>query len=91
MHAGRAGAPRNIGTPQVRWVDGVEIARVVSRGRSMATKGNNAITIRTIIKEAVARAHGVAQPYLYNFPCKVTCKNTPVVVGLRPWNGMVHF
>ena len=63
LHAGRTGTRRNIGRPQVRWVDGVEIARVVSQGRSMAKKGNNAITIRPMIKEAVAQAHGVAQSF----------------------------
>ena len=63
MRAGRTGTRMNISRPQVRWADGVEIARVASQSRSVAERGNNARTISTIISEALQQARNFAQHY----------------------------
>ena len=43
--AGRTGTRLNIGRPQVRWVNGVGIAKHVLEGRQQSIRGNNALSI----------------------------------------------
>ena len=63
LQARRTATRLNMSRPQVRWVDGVEIARVASQSRVLAARGNNAITIGTIISEALAHARDFAQVF----------------------------
>ena len=51
--AGRTGTRENIGRPQVRWADGVELATQVLQSRTISQRSSNALTIGTIIRETV--------------------------------------
>ena len=50
--AGRTGTRCNIGRPQMRWEDGLKLAREVMSSRATSLKGNNALTIGTRIRNA---------------------------------------
>ena len=61
--AGRTGTRLNIGRPQVRWCDGLCIAKHVLEGRQESQKGRNALSISVRIREALIlyRVHSVAE------------------------------
>ena len=56
LHAGRPGTRNNIRRPQVRWSEGVVLAKQVLQSRTIAQRGSNSITIGTITREAVQRS-----------------------------------
>ena len=56
LFSGRTGTRLNIGRPQVRWQDGCTIARTTKEARAISSRGQNARTIGTIIKEAFDHA-----------------------------------
>ena len=51
--AGRTGTRLNIGRPQVRWEDGVALAREVAKGRHQSESGGAPLTIGTRIRKAL--------------------------------------
>ena len=53
LTAGRTGTRLNIGRPQPRWDSGVHIATAVLESRVMNEQGSNALTIGTIVRNAV--------------------------------------
>ena len=59
VFGGRSGTRVNNGRPQVRWADGVAVAKQVSQGRSLTLRGNNAVTIGTLIREAVVNTRAL--------------------------------
>ena len=54
VFAGRTGTRLNIGRPQVRWSDGLDVARSLCEIRSESVKGSNALSIGTRIREALS-------------------------------------
>ena len=59
--AGRTGTRCNIGRPQPRWEEGVVLARSVLLARTQSQKGNNAVTVRTRIREALVNVRTAVQ------------------------------
>jgi len=61
--AGRTGTRLNIGRPQVRWCDGLGVAKHVLEGRQESLKGSNALSISVRIREALIlyRVNSVAE------------------------------
>ena len=53
LTAGRTGTRLNIGRPQPRWDSGVQIAKAVLETRVMSEQGGNALSIGTIVRNAV--------------------------------------
>ena len=54
LAAGRTGTRLNIGRPQPRWGDGVILAQNILNSRTTAVRGNNAVTVGTVIRETVS-------------------------------------
>ncbi len=54
LFAGRTGTRVNIGRPQVRWSDGLEVARNVCESISKPVKGSNSLSIVSRIREALS-------------------------------------
>ena len=52
--AGRTGTRLNIGRPQPRWGDGVILAQNMLNSSTTTVRGNNAVTVGTVIREAVS-------------------------------------
>ena len=61
--AGRTGTRLIIGRPQVRWCDGLGVAKHVLEGRQESLKGSNALSISVRIREALIlyRVNSVAE------------------------------
>ena len=51
LEAGRTGTRCNIGRPQIRWQDGVNLAERVADSRTFSHCSSNALTVETIINE----------------------------------------
>ena len=56
VHAGRTGTRSLGGRPQVRWVEGVEIAACVLQKSTKPAKGNNSLTIGSIVMRTAQEA-----------------------------------
>ena len=61
IFAGRTGTRCNIGRPQVRWEAGVTLARELIQSRGIASRGGNAISIGTRIRNTFAQLTSAAQ------------------------------
>ena len=57
--AGRTGTRLNNGRPQTRWEERLVVAKAVLEGRSLAERGSNALSIGTIVREAVTAARAL--------------------------------
>ena len=53
MRAGRTGTRLNIGQPQIRWEEGLALAKSVLSTRDTSLIGNNSLSIGTRIREAM--------------------------------------
>ena len=60
--AGRTGTRATGGRPQMRWAQGLDIAKTVSGGRSLSIKGGNALTIGNRIREALISIRDAVTP-----------------------------
>ena len=60
LTSGRTGTRLNIGRPQPRWEVGVKLAKDVINSRNINIRGQNAISIGTIVSRAAHAAHDVA-------------------------------
>jgi len=63
MYAGRTGTRLNIGRPQTRWDEGVSNARRILASRTHSTRGDNALSIGTIIYNACSKARVFAEQF----------------------------
>ena len=57
--AGRTSTRQNIGRPQVRWSDGVELATHIFETRNVSAQGSNAVTVSTRTREALTFLGGL--------------------------------
>ena len=56
----------NIGRPQPRWDSGVQIAKAVLETRVMSEQGGNALSIGTIVRNAVIAARQLSDNFALN-------------------------
>ena len=64
--SGRTGTRCNVGRPQTRWADGVNIAQHVLNGRTLNSKGTQALSIGTAIMEAMDTARAFVEQFQPN-------------------------
>ena len=64
LTAGRTGTRLNIGRPQPRWDSGVHIARAVLESRVTNERSTNALTIGTIVRNAVVATRQFADNFV---------------------------
>ena len=60
---GRTGTRLNIGRPQVRWADGLSVARLLLEGRQSSLDGNNALSVGSAIREAITIARNYVEMF----------------------------
>ena len=60
---GRTGTRLNIGRPQVRWADGLSVARLLLEGRQSSLDGNNALSVGSAIREAITTARNYVEMF----------------------------
>ena len=60
---GRTGTRLNIGRPQVRWADGLSVARLLLEGRQSSLDGNNALSGGSAIRESVTTARNYVEMF----------------------------
>ena len=53
IFAGRTATRLNIGRPQVRWQDGLNVAQSVLEARDLSEKGSNSLSVASRIREAL--------------------------------------
>ena len=54
LMAGNTGTRLNIGKPQIRWEQGVELARELDKQRKMSIRGSNVLSLHTRWQNAMS-------------------------------------